>query len=123
MDKAKKAGKLRMDYRIAEEFKNNLPHVIEEKLQLFKQQGYFQRFPFGTDFTEEEQVVGRALKVLKNKSRSRKLMLKLLLRALIPQRTPARYEPYLKRMGLWQARGLEQKLLRKILLLEIKQFK
>jgi len=123
MQKAKKVGKLRADYRIPEEFKNNFPHVIEEKLKIFKQQGFFQRFPFGTDFTDEEQVIGRALKVLKNKSRSKKLMLKLLLRALIPQRIPAEYEPYLKRMGLWEVKGLEERLLRKLLVLEIKQFK
>ena len=123
MQKAKKAGKLRAGYRIPEEFKNNFPHVIEEKLKVYKQQGFFQRFPFGTDFTDEEQVVGRALKVLKNKSRSKKLMLKLLLRALIPQRIPAEYEPYLKRMGLWEVKGLEERLLRKLLVLEIKQFK
>jgi len=65
MQKAKKAGKLRADYRIPEEFKNNFPHEIEEKLKTFKQQGFFQRFPFGTDFTDEAQIVGRALNVLK----------------------------------------------------------
>jgi len=57
MQKAKKAGKLRADYRIPEEFKNNFPHEIEEKLKTFKQQGFFQRFPFGTDFTDEAQIV------------------------------------------------------------------
>jgi len=50
-------------------------------------------------------------------------MLKLLLRALVPQRIPARYEPYLKRMGLSQVKGLEERFLRKLLVLEIKQFK
>ncbi len=123
MQKAKKAGKLRANYRIPAEFKNNFPHVIEETIKVFKQQGFFQRFPFGTDFTDEEQFIGRALKVLKNKSRSRKLMLKLLLRALIPQPIPVEYEPYLKRMGLWKVKGLEERLLRKLLVLEFKQFK
>ncbi|MCK5396594.1 MAG: hypothetical protein KAJ32_11395, partial [Gammaproteobacteria bacterium] len=121
MQKARKAGKLRADYRIPAEYKNNFPHVIEEKLKIFKQEGFFQRFPFGTDFTDEEQLVGRALKMLKNKSRSKKLMLKLLLRALIPQHIPVKYEPYLKRMGLWKVKGLEERLLRKLLVLEFKQ--
>ena len=121
MQKAKKVGKLREDYRIPAEYKNNFPHAIDEKLKIFKQQGFFQRFPFGTDFTDEEQFVGRVLKILKNKKRSKKLMLKLILRALIPQRIPTEYKPYLKRMGLWEVKSLEERLLRKLLVLEFKQ--
>ncbi|NOQ68962.1 MAG: hypothetical protein GQ573_02440 [Gammaproteobacteria bacterium] len=122
MQQAKEAGKLEADYRIPGEFTNNYPHIIEEKIQTFKQQGFFKRFPFGTDFTEEEQFVGRALKVLKNKKRSKKLMLKLMLRALIPQPVPDKYKPYLERMGLWEVKGLEERLMRKLLILEFKQF-
>jgi hypothetical protein len=122
MQQAKEAGKLEPDYQILGEFTNNYPHIIEEKIQTFKQQGFFQRFPFGTDFTEEEQFVGRALKVLKNKKRSKKLMLKLILRALIPQPIPAEYKPYLERMGLWEVKSLEERLLRKLLVLEFKRF-
>lgn len=123
LQQAKKAGKLREDYLIPAEYKNNLPHIVEQKLTSFMKDEFFQRFPFGTDLTHEEQIVGRALKSLKNKSRSKKLMMKLLLRALIPQSIPSKYEPYLKRMGLWQVKGLEERLLRKLLVLEIKQFK
>ena len=105
------------------EYKNNLPHIVEQKLTSFMQDEFFQRFPFGNELTHEEQIVGRALKSLKNKSRSKKLMIKLLLRALIPQSIPRKYKTYLKRMGLWQVKGLEEKLLRKLLILEIKRFK
>jgi len=122
MQQAKEAGKLEPDYQIPGEFTNNYPHIIEEKIQTFKQQGFFQRFPFGTDFTEEEQFVARALKVLKNKKRSKKLMLKLILRALIPQPIPTEYKPYLERMGLWEVKSLEERLLRKLLVLEFKRF-
>ena len=122
MQQAKKAGKLAMDYRIPQDYRNNYPHVIEQKLQQFKREGLFQRFPFGSDFTEEERIVGRALKSLKNKSHSRKLMLKLLLKALIPQPIPDKYEPYLQRMGLWRVHTIEERLMRKLLVLELKQF-
>ena len=40
-----------------------------------------------------------------------------------PQHIPVEYEPYLKRMGLWEVKGLEERLLRKLLVLEFKQFK
>ena len=123
MQKAKKAGKLAADYRIPEEYCHNYPHLIIQKIQKYKNEGLFQRFPFGTDFSEEEQVIGRALKSLKNKSRSKKLLLKLLLKALVPQPVEDKYQPYLQRMGFEQVNNLKERVLRKLLILEIKEFK
>jgi hypothetical protein len=40
-----------------------------------------------------------------------------------PQHITVEYESYLKRMGLWEVKGLEDRLLRKLLVLEFKQFK
>ena len=123
MQQAKQAGKLAANYRIAEEFCHNYPHLITQRIQKYENEGLFQRFPFGTDFSEEEQVIGRALKSLKNKSRSKKLLLKLLLKALIPQPIPDKYQPYLQRMGFEQVSNLKERVLRKLLILEIKEFK
>ncbi len=117
---AKKAGKLALDHRIPEPYSHNYPQVIAQKIKRFKSQGLFPRFPFGSDFSEEERVVGRALKSLKNKSRSKKLLLQLLLQALLPQPLAYKYKPYLQRMGLWRVNTLQERLLRKLLLLEIK---
>ena len=122
MRQAKKNGKLPHEYRIPKVYCNNYPNVVVKKIEKFKQQGMFSRFPFGSDFSEEERVVGRALKSLKNKSRSKKLMLKLLLKAMIPQPIPEKYQPYLQRMGLWRVNTIEERLLRKLLVLEMKQF-
>ncbi len=122
MQQAKKNGKLPQDYRIPAVYCNNYPNVVVKKIEKFKQKGMFSRFPFGSDFSEEERVVGRALKSLKNKSRSKKLMLKLLLKAMIPQPVPEKYQPYLQRMGLWRVNTIEERLLRKLLVLEMKQF-
>ncbi len=117
---AKKAGKLAPDHRIPEPYSHNYPQVIAQKIKRFKSQGLFPRFPFGSDFSEEERVVGRALKSLKNKSRSKKLLLQLLLQALLPQPLAHKYKPYLQRIGLWRVNTLQERLLRKLLLLEIK---
>jgi acyl-CoA hydrolase len=120
MQQAKKAGKLRNDYQIAEKFRNNYPQVITQKIAMFRRKGFFQPFPFGTDFTEEEQVVGKALKSLKRKSRSKRLMLKMLVRALFTLSIPEVQKPYLERMGLWHAKGIEEKIFRNLLANELK---
>ncbi|UCB54442.1 MAG: hypothetical protein JSW45_10910 [Thiotrichales bacterium] len=120
MQQARKAGKLRADFEIPAEFRNNYPEVISQKMARFRQQGFFTPFPFGTDFTEQEQVVGKALKSLKRKSRSRWLMFRILIRALFTFTIPKEQKPYLERMGLWQARGLEEKLFRNLLANELR---
>lgn len=120
MEQAKKVGKLRSDYQIPEKFSNNYPHVITQKMALINQQGYFPPFPFGTDFTEEERVVGKALKSLKRKSKSRSLMFRLLLKAIFTRTIPTRHKPYLERMRLWQTKGFEERLFRNLLANELK---
>jgi acyl-CoA hydrolase len=120
MQQAKKAGKLRSDYQIPEKFRNNYPEVITQKIAAFRRKGFFPPFPFGTDFTEQEQVVGKALKSLKRKSHSKRLMFRMLIKALFTLTIPEVQKPYLERMGLWQAKGLEERILRNLLANELK---
>ena len=120
MQQAKKAGKLRSDYQIPEKFRNNYPEVITQKIAAFRRKGFFPPFPFGTDFTEQEQVVGKALKSLKRKSHSKRLMLRMLIKALFTLTIPEVQKPYLERMGLWQAKGLEERIFRNLLANELK---
>lgn len=65
--KAKSAKKIPDDYEIPERFRRNLPERIEEILAPFKGRGLFTPFPFGTDFTQEELVLGKALRGLKER--------------------------------------------------------
>jgi len=67
--KAKKAGKISPDYQIPKVFKNNYPEAIEKVLEKVRQQGYCQPYPFGSDLSQEEQTLSRALLNLKNASR------------------------------------------------------
>jgi hypothetical protein len=120
MHQAKKAGKLRYDYRIPEKFRNNNPEIISQKIATFRHKGFFPPFPFGTDFTEQEQVIGKALKSLKRQSRSKWLMLRMLIKALFTLTIPQEQKPYLERMGLWQITGVEERLFRKLLVNELK---
>ena len=120
MEQAKKVGKLRNDYQIPKQFRNNYPHVVSQQMASIRQQGDFSPFPFGTDFTEQERVVGKALKALKRKSRSKGLMIRLLIKAIFTLTIPKAHKPYLERMGLWQTKGLEEKLFRNLLANELK---
>jgi hypothetical protein len=120
MAQAKKTGKLRSDYLIPAQFRNNYPEKIIEQITALRREGLFPLFPFGTDFTKQEQVVGKALKSLKRKSHSKGLMVRMLIKALFTFTLPDEQKPYLERMGLWQAKGFEEKLFRNLLANELK---
>ena len=118
--RAKKAGKLRADYRIPELYRNNYPESVIDLIGSYRSKGYFPVFPFGTDFTAEEQVIGKALKALKRKTASRRLLIAMLLKALFTRSIPEQQEPYLQRMGLWETRGFKGRLYRNLLANELR---
>jgi len=119
MLQAKKAGKLRNEYQIPEKFRDNYPETISQKIATFRHKELFPPFPFGTDFTEQERVLGKALKSLKRKSGSKWLLFKLLIQALLTRTIPEEQKPYLERMDLWQAKGVEEKIFRNLLANEL----
>lgn len=65
LKKAKKSGKIPMDYEIPEQFRNNYPEKLEKILKPYQNSGYFKTFPFGTDLTEDDIELGGSLKSLK----------------------------------------------------------
>ena len=108
---AKAAGKVPQDYQIPEAYRQNLPERLESRLMPYRKQGFFPAFPFGTDFTEEEIIIGRALKKLKDKvSRNRFSAIPGLLKNLAMQ-APAHQMPYLARMGLDRPATLREKVM------------
>jgi acyl-CoA hydrolase len=120
MAKAKAAGKLRADYEIPLQFRDNRPEVVLKVIRKYQADGLFPRFPFGTDFTAEEQQIGRALKALKKKSRSKPLLIRALLMALFTFDVPGEFQPLLERMQLWQPKNLHERLYRNLLANELK---
>ncbi|MBE9472586.1 MAG: acetyl-CoA hydrolase, partial [Chloroflexi bacterium] len=115
--KAKQAGKLRKDYKVPEQFRNNYPETIQAHMARLRSEGLFQPLPFGTDFTDEELVLGKALKSLKNKAASKRRILQLLLRPA--GRSGGALEPYLRRMGLEAPKTLEERLYARLLRAEL----
>ena len=62
--KAVVAGKLPHSYRIPDEYRNNTPERLRVLLATARAKGHFPPFPFGTEFTDIELTLGKALKNL-----------------------------------------------------------
>ena len=118
---AKAHKKIREDYQIPEEYRNNYPQSYSLQLKKFKEAGHFQKYPFGTDLTEEEQVLSIALKRLKSKSQSNIQYIRLLSSALASTEAPLKYEKYLKRMNLYPVKDLKETLFSKLLIQELRE--
>lgn len=97
LEKAKQAGKIETDYEIPAAARNNTPARIEQAFGAMKES--FPLFPFGTDFSTEEQLLLPALAKLKAVSGSRRELLKLAWRGASIPVTRERHAA-LKRMDL-----------------------
>jgi acyl-CoA hydrolase len=119
---AKSNGKISNDYTISAAFSQNHVEGISRKLGKYKDLGLFKTFPFGTDLTEEEIFVGRALKILKKKKQNTPVMIATILKAFLTRADPNPYQKYLQRMGLEKASSFEEKLYQKLLVYEFSNF-
>ncbi|TNF86215.1 MAG: acetyl-CoA hydrolase [Gammaproteobacteria bacterium] len=122
VDTAKENGKIRSDYSINPSFAQNRVGEISDKLAKYKKRGLFNTFPFGTDLTEEEIFIGRALKILKKKKQNPMTMIATILKAFLLSADQKPYVKYLRRMQLDKADNFEEKLYQKLLAYEFSQF-
>ncbi|MCB0387006.1 MAG: acetyl-CoA hydrolase, partial [Bdellovibrionales bacterium] len=109
-------GKLSSEYRIPEMFQNNLPDSYQRVLNHFRHQGLFPAFPFGTDLTEQEIIVGRALKVLKKKLHDKAELAKVLIKGMGESASEEHYILPLRRMGLEHPKNLKERIYQRLLL-------
>ena len=115
LNQAKKARKISSDYKIPFEYRMNYPHIFKEALSHFKNGEDFTPFPFGSDFTEEEIVLIKALKKLKNESQKKSFPLKAVSTFLKPIEIDDFKKKLLKRMKLEQPKNLKEKFYQKLL--------
>ena len=101
---AQKDGKLSLNYQVPEHARDNTPQRIISFILQHKK--VFPPFPFGTDFTETELVIGRALGKLRDASLIGKL--KTFARGILSAKSPFKKE--LERMELWKPSGLKERL-------------
>jgi acyl-CoA hydrolase len=120
LSQAKQAGKIPADFEIAAEFRNNTPEQLASALKSRRSQGYFPAFPFGTDFTPEEIVLGKALKALKANLAGPAAIAKALARAVDVGEVPETAKPYLQRMQLDQPGTMRERMAQRLIIAELK---
>jgi acyl-CoA hydrolase len=115
LKEAKRAGKLSEDYRIPDHARSNRPERLEEVLARYRERGLFPEFPFGTDLTEEEILLRKALSKLKQTVQRKKLPRPRLTEIRKTVAIPDQARPYLERMTLDQPQTLKERLLQRAL--------
>ncbi len=116
LQRAKDAGKIPKDYTIPDRFRNNYPERLEEEFAPYKKKGFFPPFPFGTDFTEEELVIGKALKGLKAQMSEGLSKFSSLGKAITIRTVPEAAKPYLERLQLDKPSSAKEKLMQKLVI-------
>ncbi len=121
LKQAKKAGKVRQDFKIPAHWRNNTPEAVRDAMKAAGEGDWFPAFPFGRDFTDEELTLGKALRGLKAATASRRGKLRTLWQALRAEDEEGRYQALLERMALQRPSGLREKLDRKLVILGLKR--
>ncbi|MGM0453449.1 MAG: acetyl-CoA hydrolase/transferase C-terminal domain-containing protein [Thermodesulfobacteriota bacterium] len=114
LQQAKDAKKIAKDYVIPDAFRNNYPERLEDEIASFKENGLFPAFPFGTDFTDEELVIGKALKGLKAQMSEGLSKVSSMGRAITIRSVPAEAKPYLQRLQLDNPKSAREKMMQKL---------
>jgi len=120
LNQAKQAGKIPADFEIAAEFRNNTPEQLANALKSRRSKGYFPTFPFGTDFTPEEIVLGKVLKALKANLSGPAAIATALARTMGVGPIPESAAPYLQRMQLDQPRTMRERMAQRLIVAELK---
>ena len=117
---AKQSGKIPASHEIAPAFRSNRPERLASALAVHQDKGYFPAFPFGTDFTPEELVLGKALKSMKAKLAGPAAVAKALVHAVDIGQPPPAAAPYLERMQLDKPDNIKDRLAQRLIVAELK---
>ena len=117
LQKAKRAQKIPDDYQIPAPFRNNFPERIKKTLAPFEKKGIFPPFPFGTDFTKEELVLGKSLRWLKREwPKVWAARLHSIGKAMTVRSVPEKVKPYLQRMQLDSPATAKERMMQKLVI-------
>jgi acyl-CoA hydrolase len=118
---AKGSGKIAGDYRIPDPYRNNTAETLEQQLEALRKDGFFSEYPFGTDLTEEEIVLVRALKHLEARSIGHRGRLQTFAAAIARGRFSPQHLGSLRRMQLDKPRGLKERMLARLVTLALQE--
>jgi acyl-CoA hydrolase len=118
--KAINAGKLDSAWQIPKHYQNNTPRWVQDRMTPWRQQGLIEDYPFGSDFTAQEQVIVKALAFLAERSKTSMDQFRLLLSSLrIDHNSSTDFQPELIRMGLENPQSFKQKVEKRLLCLAL----
>lgn len=118
---AKRAGKLPNDWRAPEAARVNTPEQLSKKFAPWRQRGLFAELPFGTDFTNEEIALAKALRSLQAMMQSWPGRARALLGAIVNGSAIPAVQPHLARMGLERTGSLSQFVQRRLLIAALRK--
>jgi acyl-CoA hydrolase len=114
LQEAQQAGKIAKRYRIPDWCRSNRPERLDAVLAPYRARGLFPSFPFGTDLTDEEVVLKKALEGLKRIAEQKRLP-RPWSRILRTMTVPEGAHPYLERMGLDAPQNVKEHLMQRAL--------
>jgi Acetyl-CoA hydrolase/transferase C-terminal domain len=111
----KHAGKIKQSYSLPDHVRNNRPEKLKKVLAAYRKRGLFPLFPFGTDLTDEELTLRKALLVLKRVSEEHRMRVPRLteLHKILVIADEAR--SYLERMKLNRPRSIKERAMQRAL--------
>ncbi|MFT3666201.1 acetyl-CoA hydrolase/transferase C-terminal domain-containing protein [Piscinibacter sp.] len=110
---AKAHGKLEAGYELPERYRHNLPDALEARLHPWMAAGLLPDFPFGTDLTDDELHIVRALKKLKHATHHPGELLTMAIKSLWESKEAPL--PYLERLGLAETHSFRDVFVRRLL--------
>ncbi len=115
------SGKLAPTYRIPDRHAANTPERLEAELRPLRAAGHFPTFPFGSELTDVELVLGQALKSLKARM-GRRLGLAGIVKETVGAGldVPDAALPYLARLGLDRPTSLRETMLQRVVVAELR---
>jgi acyl-CoA hydrolase len=116
LQQAKAARKLRGDFSTPEAWRGNTPVHLTARLRRFRQDGTLPDYPLGSDFTEVEQRVVKALGWLKSNTATRGQKVGTVLRALGASSDD---HDAFRRMGLEKPGSMAERIEAKLLMLAL----
>jgi acyl-CoA hydrolase len=109
---AKAQGKLPARYEVPERYSHNLPQMLHDKLHPWTEAGLLPDFPFGTDFTEDELHIVRALKRIKHATQNPAELVTMAIKSLWEGKEAP--HAYLERLGLADAHSFKDLFVRRL---------
>jgi hypothetical protein len=113
---AQRAGKLRAGYRIPNQYRNNLPESYTKPIASLRKRGLFPEYPFGSDMSDDEQVLTSALERLAAAPKQPQSALGILVESVKRNGPSADETRLLERMQLAEPKTARDRLHRRLLL-------